>query len=705
VNTYDAANRLKTVSAGGVTQVAYGYDGNGNRLGMDDLTGTTTYTYDAANRLLTQTAPQTGTVTSTYDLAGRPTTLTYPNSRVVSSTYTSQGLKASETSSGVTVTFTHDAHGRVTREQQASGATTEYTFDGAGRVATITTTPVNDPVRTISYTHDAAGNRIAQDDPQGRTVYTYDALNRLTREQPQAWAPTSYTYDAVGNRLTKAVDGQTVQSYQYNAANQLVTAAGASYTFDANGNQTERVDGGTTTTFQYDAFDRLLSVGVNGATTVSYAYNGDGLRVAETPAGGTTKRTTWDVRGLPMKLQEGASEFVWSKTGLVAESDGTTLRFPHKDVQGSIVTLTDGTGKVVGTSAFGAFGSKEQQSGTQGSQGYTGEQQDATTGLIYLRARYCDPATGRFLTEDPWRGSYGNPQTRNAYAYVMNNPTRYTDRSGRMPGESLGEAEDDAIRDPTQAELDAAAQAANEWQHFVWAINNLSGSHLTSFLVEVLGLTDFQSGGSYPYSGLIYADTWIASYHGHRTLLVTTLSTGHILHVQVGHGVYHTITARGAPPRTSQTPREVIRFLIGEAMLRIYIEDIPDLPYVVSIRINGEKWYWAFGYDPYTLDFYTVRVFIADFFTLYPSRLRMPYFVERPYGGRRDAGQAVCDGLGCGGHGGSAAGGVSGGGRWQAANAPPRAVAVAPGPARGRRGRSGGGASAHGGALDRLVSA
>jgi len=61
--------------------------------------------------------------------------------------------------------------------------------------------------------------------------------------------------------------------------------------------------------------------------------------------------------------------------------------------------------------------------------GYTGEWTDPTN-LVYLRARYYDPATGRFLSKDPVRGLPSLPQTLNPYTYAVNNPIRYTDPSG-----------------------------------------------------------------------------------------------------------------------------------------------------------------------------------------------------------------------------------------------------------------------------------
>jgi len=53
-------------------------------------------------------------------------------------------------------------------------------------------------------------------------------------------------------------------------------------------------------------------------------------------------------------------------------------------------------------------------------------------GLVYLRARYYDPDLGRFVSKDPVLGSLGIPQTLNRYAYVVNNPLKYTDPTGEF---------------------------------------------------------------------------------------------------------------------------------------------------------------------------------------------------------------------------------------------------------------------------------
>lgn len=62
--------------------------------------------------------------------------------------------------------------------------------------------------------------------------------------------------------------------------------------------------------------------------------------------------------------------------------------------------------------------------------GYTGEQLDDESGLIYLRARYYDSEIGRFVNQDTYKGSYENPLSMNKYSYVENNPLNYIDPLG-----------------------------------------------------------------------------------------------------------------------------------------------------------------------------------------------------------------------------------------------------------------------------------
>jgi RHS repeat-associated protein len=61
---------------------------------------------------------------------------------------------------------------------------------------------------------------------------------------------------------------------------------------------------------------------------------------------------------------------------------------------------------------------------------FTGKERDAQTGLDFFEARYLSSPQGRFTSPDPLGGSLADPQTLNKYAYVRNNPLRFTDPTG-----------------------------------------------------------------------------------------------------------------------------------------------------------------------------------------------------------------------------------------------------------------------------------
>lgn len=61
---------------------------------------------------------------------------------------------------------------------------------------------------------------------------------------------------------------------------------------------------------------------------------------------------------------------------------------------------------------------------------YTGAIYDKGTGLYQMNARYYDPATERFLSQDTVRGEKNDSGTWNLYTYCANNPIKYVDPSG-----------------------------------------------------------------------------------------------------------------------------------------------------------------------------------------------------------------------------------------------------------------------------------
>jgi RHS repeat-associated protein len=110
--------------------------------------------------------------------------------------------------------------------------------------------------------------------------------------------------------------------------------------------------------------------------------------------------------------------------------------------RGKKVYLTDHLGSVLNSplggefKAYGPFGTSTHL-GNLFSQirreepvmyGFTGRQFDPESGLYYYRARMYDPSLGRFTTRDPIGFAGGDA---NLYRYVLNQPLKYVDPSGR----------------------------------------------------------------------------------------------------------------------------------------------------------------------------------------------------------------------------------------------------------------------------------
>ncbi len=160
----------------------------------------------------------------------------------------------------------------------------------------------------------------------------------------------------------------------------------------------------------------------------SYAYDGDGLRVARTRAGSGVEMV-WDRTGtIPRLLDDGTHRFLYGGSHLPyaqVDRDGQ-VHYLHGDALGSLHMITDATGSVTATRGYDPWGRLEATTGAATSAfGFAGEYRDAETGLVYLRARYYDPATAQFLTRDPLEAI-----TRQPYAYAGNNPVNNTDPLG-----------------------------------------------------------------------------------------------------------------------------------------------------------------------------------------------------------------------------------------------------------------------------------
>ncbi|HWB32942.1 MAG TPA: RHS repeat-associated core domain-containing protein [Acidobacteriaceae bacterium] len=451
---YDSLNRLTSRATSGETTVSFTYTATGKRHTMTGASGTTTYSYDSADRLTSKAAPA-GTLSYTYDAAGNVASIASSNTNGASMSYTWDALNRLSTVvdnrlpiGSNTTTYTYDAASNLVTVTYPNGLQSTLSYDAVNRMTGLgTVTSSNTPVASYDYTPlGATGIRTQAAEAfatpssgvDSRNVnWSYDNTYRLTQEQvandSSVNGTVSYTLDAVGNRTdqSSSISGvPSISSMVFNADDLLT-----SETYDANGNTTST--GGKT--FAYDAENHLVSMNSGAVTLV---YDGDGNRVAKTVEGVTTQYLVDDLNptGYPQVVEEVAGgsvqrTYTYGLQRIDEEqviSGSWTPSFYGYDGAGTVRQLTNASGAVTDTYNYDAFGNKLNSTGsTPNEYLYRGEQFDSDLGLYYLRARYYNPLTGRFLSRDPLDGDQINPNTLHKYLYANGDPVTGVDPSGR----------------------------------------------------------------------------------------------------------------------------------------------------------------------------------------------------------------------------------------------------------------------------------
>ena len=190
--------------------------------------------------------------------------------------------------------------------------------------------------------------------------------------------------------------------------------------------------------------------------TASYGYDADGRRVSQTFNGQVTN-SLWDEASPygDVVLETNSSgttlaSYVLGGTGLLSQTRSGTTSYFLQDGQGSTRALTNGSGTVTDTYSYTAFGELFNHTGsTTNSYLYTGQQYDSLTGLYSLRARYYNPALGRFLSQDTYPYNFSNPIELNRYVYTANNPINMADPSGHWGVVDFGLLVQNAVRGAT----------------------------------------------------------------------------------------------------------------------------------------------------------------------------------------------------------------------------------------------------------------
>jgi RHS repeat-associated protein len=432
----------------------------------------TEFTYDALNRPVTQSLPDTSTQTNTYNQAGLLETV------------------AKDTVLYVT-NINYNEKGQRTDIYYGNGSKTKYEYDTQTfRLKRLLTTRNNgiDILQDISYIYDPVGNIVEMNDlaqqthyfsnsviePKGQ--YEYDALYRLTkatgRELTSLQLPThtdfanniampntasnamqnyiqTYQYDELGNILQMKSGSQWTRNYFYNTNdNKLLghTENTTEYTYDAHGNILTMPH---LQSLVWDFRDELKEVILNASGDKAYyIYDATGNRTRKVVVKGNiveernylgnyevfrkTTNGTLDFERKTIHISDDKKKIatVETKTG-----ETEVVRYQYDNHLGSASLELDENAAIISYEEYHPFGTTSYRSGRSETEvslkryKYVGKERDEETGLYYYGARYYAVWLGRFVSVDPMKAerTWVTP-----YNYVQNNPINRTDPTGAL---------------------------------------------------------------------------------------------------------------------------------------------------------------------------------------------------------------------------------------------------------------------------------
>jgi RHS repeat-associated protein len=436
--TYGDAGQLVAMSLNGVGQVGLEYDGVGRLSRLTHAAGAFDFEYDLASRRRSMRYPN-GVVTQyEFDALGRVSQVGASLGNAAISRYA----------------YTHDVIGNRLSKAGLDDSET-YGYDDLSRLVEVVRPSLG---RRWSHSYDAVGNRIGDESPTGSSRYEYEVWNRLVRREGGGTARVRGAIDEPGtvslNGNAAPVDGASFEgtvgvppgggqvdvSARDQAGNEAVRsyslpASGSveEFEYDANGAMVRRTAGPDEWVYEWTARQELKRVLRNGVEIARFAYDPLGRRVEKVAA---NHATSYVYAGTAI-IRETAASTSGSRSWTYVHGPGIdeplarresttgTMTYYHSDALGSIVATTDGAGAVTSRRKYDAWGNLEMGQVENG-YSFTGREWDPEIGLYYYRARYYDPALGRFLSEDP----IGFAAGLHFYAYVGNNPVNFRDPLG-----------------------------------------------------------------------------------------------------------------------------------------------------------------------------------------------------------------------------------------------------------------------------------
>jgi RHS repeat-associated protein len=350
---------------------------------------------------------------------------------------------------GRSVDLRVDARGRVLEEHWDDGSAKRYGFAPDGELIYVADSDASENLTFSQNVNlDALGRPGIESRFDGarqeQLAYRYDSQGRLAcierREGENRHEYRRYVYDALGNREEEHRDGRLWRTWRFDAAQRIVDVIDGvddvlSFDFDRSGNLVERGD----RRVAYDAVGRMSRIEdrTNHRPLAEYHYGALNRPVEVASPAGVSRRFYDGDQVIAIQSPSNVEHAWWKAVDqLVAwrESAGSPTNSVRTDRLGSVI----GVGDSMDGPAYGPFGEIDNTVTGGPSFGFHGKLLEKESGLWYNRARYYDPAVGRFTQPDP----LGVVDGLNLYIFARNNPVAFIDLDGfraiRSPRTSAG---------------------------------------------------------------------------------------------------------------------------------------------------------------------------------------------------------------------------------------------------------------------------
>ena len=365
-----------------------------------------------------------------------------------------------------------DALGRVKKEVINTGRTkfeSEYSYTIPDNNLTDSTTSmqVNEIRQSngnqIRYEYDDLGNITVIDNGDHRQEFEYDYLSRLIKEyNTTSDLITTITYTDNGNIRTKTVfesggypsSPLEILEYEYDAEwpdrlvrfhDPIMGTADVVYNYDSNyaGNPSQigiQAISGRNLEWEGRNLIHMHFRTWNNTFNINYEYNEVGIRLRKVV---NNQVTTYELNGTDIILERTGNQIVryhYNERGMLVGFEFNNQNYFYvRDLLGIITEIINEQGETEVTYRYDAWGrivySEPYNSPILQVNNfvYKGYYLDRETNYYYLKSRYYDPWTSRFINAD--RVEFLDTQSiggTNLFAYCNNNPVMYSDSTGTI---------------------------------------------------------------------------------------------------------------------------------------------------------------------------------------------------------------------------------------------------------------------------------